>query len=72
MSEKDLVPIFRGPQIEAAILKERLDEAEIPNMLRDEYERSTHSGFVAGIPGQLTILVYQQDVDRASLIVDKK
>lgn len=65
----ELVRIFEGSDIEAAILKDQLEAVNIGAMLKSETNSAAAAGF--GSLGFCAVLVLQGDKDKASEVLEE-
>ncbi len=67
--DEDIVKIFTGSTITVNILKEELEEAGIPSLVKNDFDTGIVAGFVGGIPNLADLYVYESDKKRAEPFV---
>ncbi len=67
--EEDIVKIFTGSTITVNILKEELEEAGIPSLVKNDFDTGIVAGFAGGIPNLADLYVNESDKKRAEPFV---
>ncbi len=71
-TNENLVVAFTGNRIEADVMKSLLDNARIPNFLKDEFIGGlTPWAITPGGVGAVKVLITEKDIERARPIVEK-
>ena len=61
--------IYTGSFVVVQLLTQRLKEAGISPVIKDETESGRLAGFGAGVPGQQELFVHEDEMDQAVPIV---
>ena len=70
MSETQYVKIYTGNTIIVQLIKQRLEDAGINPIIKDEAESGRLAGFASAIPSFSEILVHGNELDKAVHIVE--
>ena len=61
---------FVGSLIEIQRLQIDLDDNAIPSMIRNNFQSGLRSGFYGGSPSQVELFIYEEDLAKATPILD--
>lgn len=61
--------LFTGSLIEIQRLQLDLDDAEIPSMVKNNFQSGLRAGFYGGSPSQVELFIYEEDKDKAQDIL---
>ena len=62
--------LFVGSLIEIQRLQIDLDDNAIPSMIRNNFQSGLRSGFYGGFPSQVELFIYEEDLVKATPILD--
>ena len=72
MKNRDnLIRVFTGSEILVIILKERLDEAGISALIKNDYQSGISVGFVASVPSAIDLYIQESDLKEAEPIINE-
>jgi len=63
--------IFTGSAIEAQPLIISLQEIDINPIIRDDHQSGITSGFATGVPGQIRVFIWNDELAIAQSIIDE-
>ena len=61
--------LFTGSLIEIQRLQLDLDDAEIPSMVKNNFQSGLRAGFYGGSPSQVELFIYEEDKEKANGIL---
>ena len=61
--------LFTGSLIEIQRLQLDLDDAEIPSMVKNNFQSGLRAGFYGGSPSQVELFIYEEDKEKAHEIL---
>jgi hypothetical protein len=64
------VKLFTGSLIEIQRLQLDLNDNEIPSMVKNNFQSGLRAGFYGGSPLQVQLFVYEEDLEKAQVILD--
>ena len=67
----NLILVFTGSEILVIILKERLDEAGISALIKNDYQSGISVGFVASVPSAIDLYIQESDLKEAEPIINE-
>ena len=67
----NLIRVFTGSEILVIILKERLDEAGISALVKNDYQSGITVGFVASVPSAIDLYIQESDLKEAEPIINE-
>ena len=71
-TNEDLILLFTGSEINTAVLKEVLDDNQIPSLIRNEMSSGKAAGFGGGYAGsEAHVLVSEKYLERAKVLLDE-
>ena len=63
------VKFFTGSLIQIQRLQLDLDDNQIPSLVKNNFQSGLRSGFYGGSPSQVQLFIYQEDLEKAKLIL---
>jgi hypothetical protein len=67
----NLIRIFTGTEINAALLKEQLEEIEISALIKNDFQSGISVGFVGGTPSAIDLYIQESDYKKAEPIISE-
>lgn len=67
----NLIRVFTGSEILVIILKERLDEAGISALIKNDYQSGISVGFVASVPSAIDLYIQESDLKEAEPVINE-
>ena len=64
------IKFFVGSLIEIQRLQLDLNDAQIPSLVKNNFESGLRSGFYGGSPSQVQLFIYEEDLEKAKEILD--
>ncbi|MDY7394901.1 DUF2007 domain-containing protein [Aureibaculum sp. 2210JD6-5] len=64
------IKFFTGSLIEIQRLQLDLDDQQIPSLVKNNFESGLRSGFYGGSPSQVQLFIYQEDLEKATPILE--
>ncbi len=61
--------LFTGSLIEIQRLQLDLDDAQIPSMVKNNFQSGLRAGFYGGSPSQVELFIYEEDNEQAQEIL---
>lgn len=61
--------LFTGSLIEIQRLQLDLDDAQIPSMVKNNFQSGLRAGFYGGSPSQVELFIYEEDNEKAREIL---
>ena len=61
--------LFTGSLIEIQRLQLDLDDAQIPSMVKNNFQSGLRAGFYGGSPSQVELFIYEEDNEEAQEIL---
>jgi len=65
------VKLFTGSLIEIQRLQLDLDDKKIPSLVKNNFQSGLRSGFYGGSPSQVELFIYEEDLEKATSILEK-
>ena len=65
------IKFFTGSLIQIQRLQLDLDENEIPSLVKNNFESGIRSGFYGGSPSQVQLFIFEEDMEKATPILEK-
>jgi len=62
--------LFTGSLIEIQRLQLDLDDNQIPSLVKNNFQSGLRSGFYGGSPSQVELFIYEEDVEKATPILE--
>jgi putative signal transducing protein len=67
---EDLIRLYTGSEIDVSVLKEVLDDNQIPSIIKNEMDSGKAAGFGGGYAGsEAHILVSENDYENAKVLL---
>lgn len=66
---KDLTNVFTGSRMETNVIIEILKDNDIPVVAHNQFQEGLHAGFIDGIPGDVKLMVENEDEDKAKVLI---
>ncbi|MGB5363041.1 MAG: DUF2007 domain-containing protein [Aureibaculum sp.] len=63
------IRFFTGSLIEIQRLQLDLDDQKIPSLVKNNFQSGLRSGFYGGSPNQVELFIYEEDLEKATLIL---
>ena len=63
--------LFTGSLIEIQRLQLDLDDYKIPSLVKNNFQSGIRSGFYGGSPSQVELFIYEEDIEKATPILEK-
>ncbi|MDH5413531.1 MAG: DUF2007 domain-containing protein [Flavobacteriaceae bacterium] len=63
------IRFFTGSLIEIQRLQLDLDDQQIPSLVKNNFQSGLRSGFYGGSPNQVELFIYEEDLEKATLIL---
>lgn len=63
--------LFTGSLIEIQRLQLDLDDNQIPSLVKNNFQSGIRSGFYGGSPSQVELFIYEEDLEKATPILEK-
>ena len=63
--------LFTGSLIEIQRLQLDLDDCQIPSLVKNNFQSGIRSGFYGGSPSQVELFIYEEDLEKATPILEK-
>lgn len=63
--------LFTGSLIEIQRLQLDLDDNQIPSLVKNNFQSGLRSGFYGGSPSQVELFIYEEDLEKATPILEK-
>ena len=63
--------LFTGSLIEIQRLQLDLDDTQIPSLVKNNFQSGIRSGFYGGSPSQVELFIYEEDLEKATPILEK-
>jgi len=63
--------LFTGSLIEIQRLQLDLDDNQIPSLVKNNFQSGLRSGFYGGSPSQVELFIYEDDLEKATPILEK-
>ena len=63
------IRFFTGSLIEIQRLQLDLDDQQIPSLVKNNFQSGLRSGFYGGSPSQVELFIYEEDLEKATLIL---
>jgi hypothetical protein len=63
------IRFFTGSLIEIQRLQLDLDDHKIPSLVKNNFQSGLRSGFYGGSPNQVELFIYEEDLEKATLIL---
>ncbi|MBU8891281.1 MAG: DUF2007 domain-containing protein [Bacteroidales bacterium] len=71
-THKDLILLFTGSEINTTVLKEILDDNQIPSLIRNEMSSGKAAGFGGGYVGsEAHVLVSEKHFEKAKALLEE-
>lgn len=67
----NLIRVFTGTEVLVYLLKERLEEAGISALIRNEFQSGITVGFVSGVPSAIDLYIQESDIEVAEPIINE-
>ena len=68
--QEDLIRLYTGSEIDVSVLKEVLDDNQIPSIIKNEMDSGKAAGFGGGYAGsEAHILVSENDYENAKVLL---
>jgi hypothetical protein len=64
------IRFFTGSLIEIQRLQLDLDDNQIPSLVKNNFQSGLRSGFYGGSPALVELFIYEEDLEKASPILD--
>lgn len=64
------IKFFVGSLIQIQRLQLDLDDNQIPSLVKNNFESGLRSGFYGGFPSQVELFIYEEDLEKASGILE--
>jgi len=69
---KDLIRLYTGSEIDVSVLKEILDDNQIPSLIKNEMDSGKAAGFGGGYAGsEAHIFVSESNLEKAKVLLDE-
>ncbi|MDH3323168.1 MAG: DUF2007 domain-containing protein [Flavobacteriaceae bacterium] len=65
------VKFFTGSLIQIQRLQLDLDDNEIPSLVKNNFQSGIRSGFYGGSPSLVELFIYEEDMEKATPILEK-
>ncbi len=65
------IKLFTGSLIEIQRLQLDLDDSEIPSLVKNNFQSGLRAGFYGGSPSQVELFIYEEDKEKATLLLEK-
>lgn len=65
------INFFTGSLIQIQRLQLDLDENEIPSLVKNNFQSGIRSGFYGGSPSLVELFIYEENLDKATPILEK-
>lgn len=65
------IEFFTGSLIQIHRLQLDLDENKIPSLVKNNFESGIRSGFYGGSPAQVQLFIFEEDLEKATPILEK-
>ena len=69
--ENNLIRVFTGTEVLVYLLKERLDEAEISALIKNDFQSGLTVGLVSGVPSAVDLYIRESDIKEAEPILNQ-
>lgn len=63
--------LFTGSLIQIQRLQLDLDDNQIPSLVKNNFQSGLRSGFYGGSPSQVELFIYEEDLEKATPILEK-
>lgn len=63
------IRFFTGSLIEIQRLQLDLNDQQIPSLVKNNFQSGLRSGFYGGSPNQVELFIYEEDLEKATLIL---
>ena len=64
------ITFFTGSLIEIQRLQLDLDDAQIPTLVKNNFQSGLRSGFYGGSPSSVQLFIYEEDLEKATPILE--
>ena len=65
------IKFFVGSLIQIQRLQLDLDDQQIPSLVKNNFQSGLRSGFYGGSPSQVQLFIFEEDLEKATLILKK-
>ena len=65
------IRFFTGSLIEIQRLQLDLYDCKIPSLVKNNFQSGIRSGFYGGSPSQVELFIYEEDIEKATPILEK-
>ena len=65
------ITFFTGSLIEIQRLQLDLDDAQIPSLVKNNFQSGIRSGFYGGSPSLVQLYIYEEDLEKATEILER-
>ena len=65
------ITFFTGSLIEIQRLQLDLDDAQIPSLVKNNFQSGIRSGFYGGSPSLVQLYIYEEDLEKATEILKR-
>ncbi|WP_071797455.1 putative signal transducing protein [Labilibacter marinus] len=62
--------IIYGHLVEIEMYRDMLEKENITCMIKNEFEEASHAGFGSGLPGNVDLFVDEENIEKASFIIN--
>ena len=67
----NLIRVFTGTEVLVYLLKERLEEVEIPALIKNDFQSGLTVGFISGVPSAVDLYIQESDLKEAEPIINE-
>lgn len=69
--KQDYVTVYTGSEVNVQHLQNLFENAKIDSFVKDNFQSGLRSGFGGGLPGQVQLMVFEDQFEKAKKIVNQ-